>query len=465
MAIVHFIISLLVVVYFRFEIPDLNPYSQIGIFIFSFFTVHFFTAIGSSIPIRSLMVLISTLQWIIGPFLSYHYFTESGNYYMIIPEEEYMSYVVLAELAFIAGIYLFSLGELRKITFAFEQLTLQNRKILYSRGMFLVVLGVVATIIQPMMPGSLAFFMLLIAFTKYIGAFYIFLSKEPLRWLWILLAFSFEILHAFGSAMFHELILWMLFLYLIYAFISKITTIPKLISMISIISAVFTIQYIKTDYREVVWENKISDDVGKLAFAGELAQKKLSTDSEIEKQDKLQEMVDRINQGWIIARIMYVVPQYEPFAEGETIQNGIFAALVPRIFVPNKATTGGQLYFERFTGMELIGNTSMDLSIVGEAYANYGVAGGIFFMFLLGLFYNLTLKYLTKKAQKNPELLLWIPLIYFYTVKAESDFTTSVNHLTKSSLLLILLMTLLSKIIPNKLNSSTSYQKNTYSSV
>jgi len=312
-----------------------------------------------------------------------------------------------------------------------------------------VVGGVIATIIQPLMPDGLAFFMLLISFSKYIGAFYIFLTREPLRWFWIFLAFSFEVLHAFGSAMFHELILWMLFLYLIYAFISKISAFSKLTSMIAVISVVFTIQYIKEDYREVVWENKIQGNTDKLAFASELAQEKLSTDSEIEKQDKLQEMVDRINQGWIIARIMYVVPQYEPFAEGETISEGLKAALLPRLLAPDKVKTGGQEYFPRFTGMKLIGSTSMDLSIIGEAYANYGITGGVIFMFCLGLFYNLSLRFLIKKAENLPELILWIPLIYFYTVKAESDFTTSINHIVKAGIVTYLLLFILNKIIPD----------------
>ena len=448
---VKIIISLIITLYVGFEISGLTGYAQTGIFIFLFFTLHFFTSIGKTIPIRSLMVLVSTLQWIIGPILSYHFFNDSYIYYMIIPEEVYMPYVVMAEIAFIAGLFLFSLKEPDKIADSFEKLKKSDVKTLYKRGLMLVVVGIIATLIQPLMPGALAFFMLLISFSKYIGAFYIFLTKEPLRWFWIIIAFSFEILHAFGNAMFHELILWLMFLYLIYAFISNISTVTKSISIIAIIAVVFTIQYIKTDYREVVWNNKISDNTQKLEFAGELAQKKLTSDSDIEKQDKLQEMVDRINQGWIIARIMYVVPRYEPFAEGETIYRGLSAAILPRILAPNKVKTGGQEYFPRFTGLTLTEGTSMDLSIVGEAYANYGEAG-IIFMFFLGLFYNITLKFLVKKSEKLPELLLWIPLIYFYAVKAESDFTTSINHIVKASIVVWILIKGLNMLIP--------YQKN-----
>ncbi len=451
---IKLLIAFTITAYSYLEIDGISGYSLTGIFIFSFFLTHFFQSIGNTIPIRALMVMISLLQWIIGPVLSYHIFTGSQMYYMIIPEEEYMPYVLSGEMAFIAGLYLFSLKEQTKISNIFQRLTNNNLQTLYQRGLWLIIIGIMATISLAILPTGLRFFIFLISFSKYIGAFYIFLTKEPLRWFWMILAFSFEVLHAFGSAMFHELILWGVFLYLIYAFISHISTINKLISMVIIISGVIIIQYIKKDYREVVWENKISNNIDKLAFAGKLAQKELSDNSQAKKESKIQNMVDRINQGWIIARIMYVVPQYEPFAEGETIQEGIRAALIPRILAPNKVKTGGQEYFPRFTGMKLERGTSMDLSIIGEAYANYGITGGVIFMFCLGLFYNLSLRFLVKKAENLPELILWIPLIYFYTVKAESDFTTSINHIVKASIVTYLLLRVLKTLLPYSPSSS-----------
>jgi hypothetical protein len=100
----------------------------------------------------------------------------------------------------------------------------------------------------------------------------------------------------------------------------------------------------------------------------------------------------------------------------------------------------------------------MDLSIIGEAYANYGVSGGVFFMFLLGLFYNVSLRFLIKKAEKLPELLLWMPLIYFYTVKAESDFTTSINHIVKASIVTFLLLKGLKIFFPYNVKKSVKPQ-------
>ena len=132
-------------------------------------------------------------------------------------------------------------------------------------------------------------------------------------------------------------------------------------------------------------------------------------------ENYFQELVDRLNQGWIIARIMYVVPDYEPYAEGETIEDAIFAALVPRFLAPNKVRSGGE-NFERFTKIELKG-TSMNLGLIGEAYANYGLRGSFLFLFIVGLAFKLSFNYINKKSFQYYEVLLWLPFLFLYVVR------------------------------------------------
>lgn len=144
--------------------------------------------------------------------------------------------------------------------------------------------------------------------------------------------------------------------------------------------------------------------------------------------------IDRINQGWIVARIMRYTPSYEPFAKGETILEGIEASLVPRFLSPDKPMAGGRDNFERFTGKKLSETTSMGLSPLGEAYANFGITGGIIFMFLLGLFYNVYLMVINRLSVKYPSLILWLPLLFLQVVKAETDFVVVLNHLVKASM-------------------------------
>jgi hypothetical protein len=451
MPFVRIFISLIICLLIKLDKPEVHILTLTGLFIFIFFSIHFFTSLGKTIPLKTLMVVISSLQWIVGPFLAYHYFPDSPNYYMIVEEANYMPYVVFGEIAFIIGLFLFSSDSIKSL---YEEIKkFENNRVIYKRGVYLLILGSIMSILLPVVPASLRFFFFLISYTKYVGVFYIFSTKSPFKWWFLAFAFSFEFINSFKNAMFHDLILWMIYIYIMYAFLTKITSINKIISLVGISVFVILIQTIKADYREVVWENKIEDDTQKIAFATDLATQELAKDApNWETKNKKQNIVDRINQGWIIARIMYMVPHFEPFANGETIKRGLEAAVLPRILAPDKMKTGGKEYFPRFTGIILSDKTSMNLSIIGEAYANFGPVGGIIFMFLLGLFYNLSVKYLTFKAEKIPELLLWIPLIYFYTVRAESDFTTSINHIVKASLTTYILLTLINKIIPYQEN-------------
>ena len=57
------------------------------------------------------------------------------------------------------------------------------------------------------------------------------------------------------------------------------------------------------------------------------------------------EMNVRLNQGWIISRIMWHVPEKEPFAEGATIIEALNATLVPRFLNSDKAIAGGRKNF------------------------------------------------------------------------------------------------------------------------
>jgi hypothetical protein len=113
------------------------------------------------------------------------------------------------------------------------------------------------------------------------------------------------------------------------------------------------------------------------------------------------------------------------------------AALVPRILNPSKVSAGGHKNFERFTGTPLNRKTSMDLSLAGEAYANFAVTGGILFLFLVGLFYNWVLVAVIRAARKHPTIILWIPLLFFQVVKAETDLATVLNHLVKSLIMVV----------------------------
>ncbi len=121
-----------------------------------------------------------------------------------------------------------------------------------------------------------------------------------------------------------------------------------------------------------------------------------------------------MNQGWLVAFTMKRVPAAHPFAYGETIVTSIEAAILPRFIWNDKPNAGGKPNLLRFWGFVIYG-VSMNIGPLGEAYANFDVNGGIFYMFFYGLFFNYMFSRLLKYSEKRPTIsfMASIPVLLF----------------------------------------------------
>ncbi|MEN8120720.1 MAG: hypothetical protein ABFS35_10250 [Bacteroidota bacterium] len=426
-----------ILVIILFSVTGLPFYSVLGVGLFLFFGLKFYFDLGKTIEIRDLIILIALLQWIIGPVLKYNLSPEDIFYFMAVSEKEYMRLAFPAALFFIAGLYfplfykkLNSKQQLNKIY------SILNRH--PNIDLILIVIGVLADISEDFMPDSLKFFMFLLGGSRFIGLFFLVLNNRSFKWP----IFGFVMILLFAStirhAIFHELILWMVFLFIIIAFLYRFRDRQKLAFLIPIIVLTILIQTVKFYFRQET--GKLTGTFDKAELFTEMIQKELVDQEHLFTTINFEASIDRINQGWIVARIMRYTPDFEPFAGGETIITGIRASLIPRFLDPDKPKAGGRDNFTRFTGKLISDNTSMGLSPLGEAYANFGINGGIIFMFLLGLFYNFYLFMLLRLSDKYPSLILWIPLLFLQVVKAETDFVVVLNHLVKASIVVALLI-------------------------
>ncbi|MFN8256526.1 MAG: hypothetical protein U0W24_12595 [Bacteroidales bacterium] len=410
---------------------DLPFFSSLCVTVFVFFSLRFFTGLGNSVEIRDLMIVIALLQWIVGPVLKYHSNVKDIFYYMAIPEAEYISYAGTASLVFIAGLYL--PGLYRKID---TNLQIENVKDILKKNpnmdLILIGIGVLSGIIEKFSPESIKFFLFLVGGTRFIGMFFLVMNNRKFKWpiFGALLVWLF--IETVKDAIFHELLLWLTFLFIFISFLYKFSTRQKILFIIPFFIFMGLVQSIKFYFRAEI--AAYSGAFDRAAIFTEMVKEELSTGSKTMTNSNFDAAIDRINQGWIVARIMRYTPAYEPYANGETIITGIRASLIPRFLDPNKPKAGGRDNFERFTGKKLSENTSMGLSPLGEAYANFGVNGGILFMFLLGLFYNFYIFTIIRLSNRYHSLILWLPLLFLQVVKAETDFVVVLNHLVKASI-------------------------------
>ena len=88
---------------------------------------------------------------------------------------------------------------------------------------------------------------------------------------------------------------------------------------------------------------------------------------------------------------------------------------------------------ERFAGFRIEG-VSMNISPMGEAYGNYGVQGGIIFMFLYGLFFSLLIVILMNNVKNRPTLILWFPVLFLNSIQIETDVLMCLNSFIKNGI-------------------------------
>ncbi len=476
-SVTRFFTSMGLALVFKIIKPEMADLSVVGMGLFFYYGQSFYYKLGRTIPIRELIIIIALLQWVVAPVLSYHFFKASEFYFMSIDENRYMNFVVPATAALILGL-LIPLRRNQQEEEHYEQE--ENPDYFFKRGRILLILGFTAFILSPFAPRSLNYFFLLLSHTSIIGSFYLLKSNSKFKYPMLLLAFAPVLIGAANSAIFHEVFIWGGFLLIMFTYLNKSSIIAKPILLASLSVSIFIINAVKRELRETVWadddaqtgqiqgpgemqgpmgpaerqnhgetgtsqSSKTSKNAGKLF--GLMGNQISSSDKKSDQgDDKNQGFIDRLNQGWIIARIMYVVPQYQQFGEGETILDGIKAALLPRILAPDKAVSGGTKYFEKYTGMPLNG-ASMNLGIVGEAYANFGEFKGMLFMLIYGLFFNLMYMQLVNRSRKNEEYLVWLPFVFFYVIKAEEDFTSIFNQFVKSILVMAMLFYLMKRMV------------------
>ncbi len=405
--------------------------STIGLSLSLGVMIKFIQDLGERIEVRDLIAFMALTQWITGPVLAYNVLPYDELYYMAVDEATYMNYVVPACAALLLGLY-FPFSDERIIND--EDINnirafLEDKKYL---GFLIAGGGLFASWAGSFLPPALSFLFFLLSGMQFVGVYLILLTDSKLKWPAFAFVMGTVVLQSVRMGMFGELVLWMLFSLLIIAFVYKIKMWLKLLIISLGLILVLLIQSTKEEYRMATWY-AVSDKTNVEIFQ-EVIMRRITNPSMLFEASVLQNMGARLNQGWIIARILNHMPENYEFVRGQTIETAIYAALLPRVLAPDKAMAGGRANFERFTGTELPETTSMDISLVGEGYANYGKFGGVIFLLIIGIFYNMMIITGISLAKKYPTVILWLPILFFQVIKAETDFATVLNHFTKAAI-------------------------------
>ena len=424
------------IIFSRLLFPDLSWFSYVAIMISVFQFLLLFYSFGAVIPIRYLLGSFMCLQMFIGPTLAYNGLDkyQRGFLKMQIPEDQYFLYVIPAVICFIVGLHIRA-GMLEGEVVDQEKIkrfVKENPKLPFV----FIGIGFVSSFVSGLFGAELGFVFTLLACFKFIGTFLFILSGTKLRPFFLFLVYGSVIASSLGSAMFHDLLTWLIFLGAVFALKYKPSVQVKGIFTFGFIILALMIQLIKGDYREATWKEGEEGGIETLQKTMNASQEKNSFINE----EKLGGSNVRINQGFIITNIMANIPARMPFAKGEELAQILEAAIMPRILAPNKLNAGDREFFMKWSGMRIAAGTSMGLSSVGDAYINFGMVGGSIFMLLYGMFFSEVLKSFNHFGKSFPILILFTSLVFYFPIRPDCELQTILGHLIKSCFLIFVMI-------------------------
>lgn len=435
----YFIVFSFLIVVLLIFFTDIYFYSSIGIGISLYLVLRLLIVIDYTIPVLEIMLLMAASQWIIGPIIDYNTKVTHYKYFMYVNEERYMGIVVPLFFVFTISSLVLGTGRILNPNFIKEKLSNNTRLPIY-----LILIGSFFWFTLRFMPPTLKFFSFLASNLPIVGIGLLFFTKIRYKWLWTLFVLLPTLISSITSGMFHNLILWSIFIFVFINLAFKIKFSFKIIIILSSILLIISLQAIKKSYREQIYKSSFKGN--KIELFLTLLSSNLDEEQKLEDEKSINDVNTRLNQGWIISKIIDRIPKKMSYLKGATIIEALKVSLVPRFLMPDKIGGGGKETFELLTGMPLNKGTAMGVSLVGESYGNFGFTLSLLFFFIWGRFLNFIVKKFSSLQSKYSIIFFLLPIIFFQVIKAETDLTTVLNHITKSLVFVYILMMGLNRV-------------------
>lgn len=309
------------------------------------------------------------------------------------------------------------------------------RLVRWSKCVYLA--GSVLAIGVPFAPsGGLAFAYYLLLQLRHVAlCVLILISPERMAGRWVLIGICVQCVDALSGQL-TELVYNVATYILCLAFRLKSRTV-FFIAGLGLVVLVVPLQAAKDKYREAVWfSGRSYSTVERFFLVGECVRETFENVTTGEHQGWLGPFMVRMNHVRIVEAVFNNVPDNEPFARGETIWGILQTTLNLKLLDPEKELIGGRTSFTRFTGHPLHGDTSMDIGLTGEAYANFGFAGGLIYFAVLMVLVAFGLRRWTVWAQRRPLAWVWFPYLFYFAVTVANTLADSVNFAVKAAVVM-----------------------------
>jgi len=431
---VSFSIALLLVHWYF----DISLWIGLGVLLASLTLINMVLASRYMLPYPQLAILIACIQLILAPWGNHYYPLIHPLYDLRERLPGYLSYAVPACFLFACGLISGFIGlrvsaHNHKVPSEAPVVTRQVVRELNT----VFGIGLAASFLHEIVPSSLGFLFVLLGNFAFVGAFGYVLLNIP-GWkiragIVMLLLF----IKSLQDAMFHDLVVWGASFVLVLAFSRGWSRRHIFSVIIGGWLAVMLIISVKDEYRDQFWFGRTYIADSRVMAFSALVLNTLSSPGTLFSSNRMAEIFQRLNQGWIVNRVMIWTPQMEPYARGKTLLDNVVGALVPRFLNPSKGEVGGREDYERYTGQFLVPGTSMALGFAGEMYVNFGARWGVLAVGLYGLIIGLGFAWLSSKALKHPLWWAWAAYFACIAIKAESSIGYMANWVLKAAVVMI----------------------------
>ena len=396
---------------------------------FSMFLIgDYFRVLGSRpIVFKETILLFCALQLLFAPFCAYWLVDTGATYQMEIPPNDYFGFAFPSILSLWAG-FLFWRGSASPVG-PFRR----SIRISSTLGNSLIVISWVCTGVASVAPPSIAFILWIFTAMGLVTA----ISDVSKPWqcipVWrVIVAFIPFLVASLSFGMFHELLVWGAWITPVLVWKKGIPKVFTILTMIGLFMVAMLLDTAKADYRSRILAGKPIGIGEKIRILHE----SISLEDDHENLSFWGGRIRRLNQGYLVTKVMRWIPQMRPFDHGQSIVESIEASILPRFFAPDKREVGGRENMLRFTGIDVPGGTSMNIGILGEFWGNFG-HWGILAYAMLGTMLHFLSRGVIRLLLYFRGGVWFYPLIMCSWINAEGDFYAPFNNTVKVLLLVL----------------------------
>ncbi len=404
--------------------------------------------LGKGILLPESIALMYTLTCLVMPSLGYSVYNQNNFLarifikYMQVPDSTYFSLALPAISLFVFAVTLpiknQHIADSGPLLMKHMERIKSMLKMDIRYAVYIIGFGFLMLAVSPFLPGEIRFFAELFYFASFAAVLYVFYSDNRKLKMIVLPIFLISLaITALNSRMFTVVVYMGITIYSFFFIGSRASFLKKLTLFTTGILLVLVLQNVKSIYR--TYTEKRSYSGNKAQLFAEITLEQLGRGDALIEKNTFFPVFVRFNQGWNISMVLRRIPAQQEYDNGKQLLRVAFASLVPRFLWPDKPEAGGKFNMLHYAGLVIIG-WSTNVGPLGEAYGSFGTAGGVIYIFLLGLFIRFVYKRMFIYSIKNPLLLLWLPVLFYkVTYSSETDTLQILNSLFKTGFFIWLL--------------------------